>query len=350
MKDTTITITTGTIIRVILLLVGAALLWHLRDLVLIILTSIVIASAIEPAARALVKYKIPRVLAVIIVYLSFFGMFFVTIFLLLPPLLNETSTLLTSVPSYLKTLGAPSSISGDIISNTQTVVNGFSLGQITQDMNALVTGLSGNFFAAVSIMFGGVISFILIIVFSFYFAISKDGIEDFIRVVTPLKNETYILDLWSRTKIKIGLWMQGQLLLGLLISVMTYLGLSILGVKYALVLAVIAGIMELIPVFGPILSSVPAIAIAFSTGGLSFALIVGAMYVIIQQFENHLIYPLVVTKVVGVPPILVILALLIGFQLAGILGVLLAVPLAAAIQEIFNDMDKARHNPVKQNG
>jgi len=349
MKDTTFTITTSTVIRIILLLTGAALLWHLRDLVLIVLTSIVIASAIEPASRTLVRYKIPRILSVIIVYLGFFGIFFVTIFFLLPPLFNETSSLFTSLPSYLKTIGAPNALSGDIISNTQTVVNGFSPGQISQDMDALVKGLSGNFFAAMSIMFGGVVSFILIVVFSFYFAISKEGIEDFLRVITPRKNEIYILDLWHRAKMKIGLWMQGQLLLGLLIGVMTYLGLSILGVKYALVLAVIAGIMELIPVFGPILSAVPAIAVAFSTSGLSFALIVGAMYVIIQQFENHLIYPLVVTKVVGVPPILVILALLIGFQLAGILGVLLAVPVAAAFQELFSDIEKARHSSEMAN-
>lgn len=144
--------------------------------------------------------------------------------------------------------------------------------------------------------------------------------------------------------------MQGQFLLAVLIGVLTYLGLSILGIQYALVLAVIAAVFELIPLFGPILAAIPAVAIAFANGGIAIALIVVALYLIIQQFENHLIYPLVVTKVVGVPPILVILALLIGAKLAGVLGMLLAVPVAAAFQELFTDIEKARHLPEENNG
>lgn len=342
MGETSFTITTGTIVRIILLCTLAALLWYLRELVLIVLASIVIASAIEPAARGLRKYKIPRVIAILFVYLAFFGAFFSVIFFLLPPVLDETAAMLTTLPSYLESVGVHNTLNNSAILETRTLLNDFSLRSTTNDINTFMAGLSGDFLLAMSVIFGGAFSFVLIVVFSFYFAVNERGVEEFLRVVTPVRHESYVLGLWRRTQQKIGLWMQGQFLLAILIATLTYLGLSIMGIPYALVLAVIAGVMELIPVFGPILAAIPAIAVAAGSGGVSIAFAVAAFYIIIQQFENHLIYPLVVTKVVGVPPMLVILALLIGAKLAGILGILLSVPLAAAAQELFNDMDKAR--------
>jgi len=350
MKDMTFSITTGTIVRVILLLAAAALLWYLRELALIVLTSIVIASAIEPAAKGLMRYKVPRVFAVIGVYLMFFGAFFGVVFFLLPPVLDETAALLASLPTYLEAIGATEALSNGTILETRSLLNDFSFGQSIRDFNTFLSGMSGDFLSAMAVIFGGVVSFILIVVFSFYFAVNERGIEEFLRVMTPLKHEDYVLGLWRRAQHKIGLWMQGQLLLAVLIGVLTFLGLSILGIQYALVLAVIAGVMELIPVFGPILAAIPAVAIAFVTGGPAVALMVAALYLIIQQFENHLIYPLVVTKVVGVPPILVILSLLIGAELAGILGMLLAVPVVAAVQELFTDIEKSRHGVEQENG
>jgi predicted PurR-regulated permease PerM len=113
-------------------------------------------------------------------------------------------------------------------------------------------------------------------------------------------------------------------------------------VKHALLLAVIAALFEIIPVFGPILAAVPAILIGFVDGGFTVGVLVIALYVIFQQFENHLIYPLVVTRVVGVPPLLVILALIIGAELAGFVGIILSVPVAAAIQELAKDIESGR--------
>ena len=182
----------------------------------------------------------------------------------------------------------------------------------------------------------------LIIVFSFYFAVVETGVDDFLRIIVPSNYRSYVLDLWRRSQKKIGLWMQGQILLAVIIGVLVYLGLTVLGIPHALLLAVLAALFELIPVFGPILASVPAILIGFVDGGLTLGLLVIAFYVIIQQFENHLIYPLVVTKVVGVPPLLVILALIIGAKLAGFLGILLSVPMAAAIQEFVTDIQNRR--------
>ena len=132
------------------------------------------------------------------------------------------------------------------------------------------------------------------------------------------------------------------MVLGLIVGVLLYLGLTILGVPNALLLAVLAGLFELIPVFGQILAAIPALALGFADGGFTAFLLVGGLYLIVQQFEAHLIYPVVVKKVVGVPPLLVILALIVGAKLAGFLGILLSVPIAAAIQEFVSDVDREK--------
>jgi predicted PurR-regulated permease PerM len=190
-------------------------------------------------------------------------------------------------------------------------------------------------------------SFILIIVISFYLAVQDDGVANFLRIITPVKHERYIIDLWKRSQRKIGLWMQGQLVLGLIIGVLTYLGLSILGVQNALLLAVIAAMFELIPVFGPILAAVPAVAFGLIEGGVALGLLVVGLYAIIQQFESQLIHPLVVKKIIGIPALIAILALIVGAQLAGFLGILLSVPLAAVMMEYLGDVEKRKVQQLK---
>ncbi|HWU24433.1 MAG TPA: AI-2E family transporter, partial [Candidatus Paceibacterota bacterium] len=187
-----------------------------------------------------------------------------------------------------------------------------------------------------------IFSFALVIVLSFYFAMQETGVEDFLRVVTPQSKEEYVINLWLRAKKKIGLWMQGQVLSSLIGGVFAYLILLLWGIPYAFLLAIFTAMLMLIPIFGSILSAIPPIILAYSTGGISLAVIIAAFYLVINQFESHIVHPLVVNKVVGIPPLLVILALIVGGELAGFLGVLLAIPLAAALREFLNDYDKGK--------
>lgn len=339
---TTIDISSGTIIRVILFLILVALLYYLRDLVLIVITAIVIASAIEPAAKWFMRYRLPRVLAVLLVYVLVIFFFLGLFYFFLPPILEETAGFLASLPTYLESLNSTDSFPGSSFLNSAGGTESFSLGNYVSELQSSFANITGGFLKTLSAIFGGVFSLLLIIIFSFYFAVQETGIDDFIKVVTPVKHQKYAVGLWRRSQHKIGLWMQGQLLLALIIGVLVYLGLTILGVPYAFLLAILAAVAELIPVFGPILAGIPAAFIAFIDGGSSFMFMVIGLYLIIQQFENYLIYPLVVTKVVGVPPLLVILALIIGAQLAGFLGIILSVPVAAAIQELVNDVKKVK--------
>ncbi len=341
-KQLVVNITTGTIIKAILLVVLFIALFYLKELVLVILTSVVIASAIEPATRWFVKYRFPRLVAVMIVYLLFLTFLLGFFYFFLPPVLSEVINFLAVLPDYLDKFDSSSPFQESVLLGTQSVVDTFSIANVITELRALFSNVSESFLATITLVFGGVFSFILIIVFSFYFAVQETGIDDFLRVISPVKYQKNIINLWRRSQVKIGLWMQGQIILAVIVGVLVYLGLMILEVRYALLLAVIAAVFELIPVFGPILSSIPAIMIGFVDGGATAGLLVIGLYIIIQQFENHLIYPLVVTKVVGVPPLLVILALLIGAQLAGFLGVILAVPIAAVIQELVSDIQRKK--------
>ena len=340
MKNLSVTITTGTIVMVLVVLGLAALLYFLRDLVLIVLTAVVIASAIEPGVSWWVKNGVPRILAVLLMYLSVAIVFFGILFLFIPPVLNDAATFLTKLPETLTTLNISDATHG--LLPWGSVADTVSSAQVLKNISAALADSAGGAFTTLSVVFGGITSFILIVVFSFYFSIQETGVDDFLRVVTPVREQAYVLHLWKRSQEKIGKWMQGQLILAVIVGILLYLGLTILGVPYALLLAVLAGVFELIPVFGQILAAIPAIAIALGAGGATEALLVVGLYVLIQQFEAHLIYPVVVKKVVGVPPLMVILSLLAGFKLFGFLGVLLSVPIAGAIQEFVSDVDREK--------
>ena len=342
MKEAAISITTGTIVKTALIGIGLFFLYYLRELVLVVLTAVVIASACEPAVRFFMRARLPRLVAVIVLYLLIFTFLFGMFYLFLPTVLNDTQAFVAALPDYLQTVStlvsledfaflfglAPGAAAGDVIAEINNSLN-------------LATFFGSSFSAAASVV-GSIFSLILILVFSFYFTVAETGVDDFLRIIAPKRYKSYLLNLWFRSRHKIGLWMQGQVLLGVIVGVLVYLSLTIIGVKHALLLAVLAAVLELIPVFGPTISAVPAVLIAFADGGVTMGLIVIALYIIIQQFENHLIYPLVVTKVVGVPPLLVILGLIIGWNIAGFLGILLSVPISAALQEFVNDWSKGK--------
>ena len=134
--------------------------------------------------------------------------------------------------------------------------------------------------------------------------------------------------------------MQGQILLSVIVGILVYLGLLIIGVPYALLLAVFTALAEIIPIFGSLMAGTVAIVVAYSSGGVALAVIVLGLFIVVNQFESNLIYPLIVKKVVGVPPLLVIVALIAGYTLAGFLGALLSVPVSAVLLEIISDFDK----------
>lgn len=347
-KDTVISITAGTIVKALAILVGAWVLWTLRDLVMVVITAVILASSIEPGIKFLSKYKIHRIPAVLLTYLGSAALFLGLIFAFVPPMVNEAAEITQNLPSMVQSidkniLGDKGILVGALGGDKATGISSVSLGleNLFSKISNSSSGTQG-VFGTLSTIFSSFFSFVLIVVLSFYFAMQERGIENFLRIILPFKSEEYAINLWERSRVKIGKWMQGQILLGVLIFVLVYLGLTIFSVPYAMSLALLAGVFEIIPVFGPILSAIPGVILAFTTGGPTIAVIVALYYLLVQQFESHLIYPLVVRKVVGVPPILVILALIIGAELGGFLGVLISVPVAASLMELVEDIERKK--------
>lgn len=315
-------------------------LYFLRDIFLALLVAVVLASAVDPAATWLSRFGLPRVVGVLIIYVTIFVLMFSILFFFVPPLFQDFSTLAYSLPKQINSFVSKNSAWNSIVSFSDNLAPEFSIQEIVS-RGLFDSAIPGNVYDLFKTLFNGIFSFVLIVVVSFYLAVQKDGVENFLKVITPAKKEAEVLSLWQRTEIKIGRWIQGQLLLSLLIGPMVYVGLKLFGIKYALLLAILAGLFELIPYFGPVLSAVPAVSLGFADN-FTLGLMIIAFYVIIQQFENHLLYPLVMKKIIGINPIIVIMAFLVGYQLAGFLGMILAVPAAALLMEYIHDLDKRK--------
>lgn len=354
-KNITVTISTNTIIKVILFGLLLVALYFLRNFVLVILTSVVIASFIRSAVRRLGKFGKHKTLSVVLIYLVSIFILVLIFYLFVPVLVVETSNLVSSISEFLSESDLIHKIQEGGLTQAKTFMESLSekisFEELITNTRDFVSNLSSGFFQTLSLIFGGFINFIFIIVISFYLSIQKQGIENFLRIVTPAKHEEYVISLWDRSQRKIAYWIQGQMLLGILVGVLIYLGLTILGVQYALFIAVLAAIFELIP-FGMVLAAIPAISFAYLDGGLTLALMVTGFYIIVHQFESYLFVPLVIEKVVGISPLVVILSLLIGAQLAGFWGLILAIPVAVPIVEYMKDVQKrkkhANHFPARE--
>lgn len=343
-KEIRVSITSGTIVTTLFIVIGAYVFWLLRDLVLLVLTAIIIASAIEPQIVFFIRHHVPRFIAALIVYVLGFGSVFVLLYLFFPPIIADATNFLSAMPRYLDTLNISSAF-GNITQATtfvgeQTGIQSFI--QTLLSLQSIALASSGGVLQLLITFFGGIFSLALVIVLSFYFALQDTGVDDFLRLVLPAAHEEYAVDLWKRSQKKIGLWMQGQILLSVIVGILVYLGLLILGVPYALLIAVFTAFAEIIPIFGSLMAGAVAVIVGFSDGGISLAVIVLGLYIVVNQFESNLIYPLIVKKIIGIPPLLVIVALIAGYTLAGFLGTLLSVPLAAVALEFISDFDKKK--------
>lgn len=341
-----ININFGSMFKFLIAVLAAFLAFKLKGLILILLISVVLASVIEPGTKWFVRRKIPRLAAVILMYIIIGLVVAGTISFVLPPLLVQTIEAINGLPKYIQTIDILAPFHDQWLTGVETVLPGLpeviSVGDLGGEITKAISNFSGGLFDTMSNFFGGMISFILVIVLSFYLSVREDGVGEFLGIVTPIEYEPYVRGLWRRTQNKIGRWMQGQILLGLLVGALTYVGLLLLGVPHPFLLAVVAGVFEIIPVVGLIISVIPAFFLAFLDGGLGLGLLVLAVYLFIQQIEGHLIYPLVVNKIIGVPPLLVIIALVAGAELAGLVGALLAVPISVALMEYLDDFEKRK--------
>jgi predicted PurR-regulated permease PerM len=180
----------------------------------------------------------------------------------------------------------------------------------------------------------------IVLVLTFYMVVEEKKARSYFRNLAPAEYQPYIEHLLQKIQEKIGAWLQGQILLGLIVGCLVFFGLSLLQVKYALLLAIMAGLLEVIPYVGPIVSVIPAAIIAFAQAPV-LGIFVLALYIVIQQLENHILVPKIMQKVTGLNPIISIAALLIGMKVGGLAGAILAIPLATlcvvVLEDLFHD-------------
>ena len=351
-KEIRVSITPGTVIAALFIIAGAYVFWLLRDLAFLVLTAIVIASAIEPGVMFFIRSRFPRFVAALLVYVLVFGSIFSLFYFFFPPIVADATGFLSSAPRFLDALNIPASFPAGITNAANVIGSQHQTQSFIQTLLSLQSAFyasSGGILQILITFFGGIFSLMLVIVLSFYFALQETGVDDFLRLVAPAAYEEYVVDLWKRSQKKIGLWMQGQILLSVIVGILIYLGLLIIGIPYALLLSVFTAMAEIIPIFGSLAAGTVTVIVGYANGGIALAAIVAGLYIVVNQFESNLIYPLIVKKIVGVPPILVIVALIAGYTLAGFLGVLLSVPVAAVVLELLTDFDKRKRREMRAN-
>jgi predicted PurR-regulated permease PerM len=346
-SKTTIAIDTATMFRVVFVGLLFVFLFYIRDLLLIFFTALVIASFIEPVVDKFKKYHIPRLLTVMAIFTVSILFIAGLLYILIPTLFAELASLVQLISKFLPDQSFLHTFDQATVQSTKklftSITNNVPLQQVVQSANSILFSLSGGIADTLAFTFGGIFNIALTVILAFYLSIQEKGVENFLRIITPKEHESYVVSLWNRTEKKIGLWIQGQLLLGLIVGLIIFIMLSLFRVEYALLLALLVFILELIP-FGLILATIPGILFAYAQGGVFFAFKIFLGYLIVGQIETYSIAPLITKRMVGVPPIVMILSVLIGAQLAGAWGIMLAIPASVLILEYIDDIEKAKRD------
>jgi predicted PurR-regulated permease PerM len=329
-----INITTLTVIKIILIFVLFYFLYLVREILAVLFISLILAAAVDPWIDWMQEKKIPRGVGILFIYLVMLTAISTVVYLIIPPIVEQVSELTTQFPELLEKIVSGMNFLRDYVSEHGILEN---IRDNIGSFEANFENAAGGVFSTVSGIVGGIVTFFLVLVITFYMVVEENAIKKIIWSIAPQKHQVYIMQLVNRMQKKVGLWLRGQLILSLIIFTLTYIGLSILGVEYALVLALIAGLTEFVPYLGPILAAIPAIFLSFTQAPM-LAVFVAVLYYIIQLVENNIIVPKLMQKVVGLNPIVSIAVLLIGFKIAGVVGAVLSIPVATAVSVFVRDI------------
>lgn len=321
---------------------AVVILWSaylVRDVLLLIYVSGLLAIGFSPIVRLIERQKVlpigtrrfPRWLAILVLYVVILGTLTGIGFMIIPPLVDQGRQLWTALPDMLNR-AQDFLIAKGILKEHVTWQQVVARAPDTGGGEAVGTVLG-----AVAGVVGGLFGLLTILILTFYILVEADSLRDTMLKLFPARTRRRVAGASSDITVKVSAWLGGQLLLGGIIGASSAVGLWLLGIPFFYVLALISGIGEMVPVVGPILSAIPAVAVA-STVSLEKMALVIAFFVVQQQLENHVLVPKVMSRQVGVSAVTVIVALLIGGNLLGIVGAILAVPSAAIVQVLFTEL------------
>lgn len=285
------------------------------DIIMQFFVALLIMAILNPFVTRLSRYKIPRAASVFLAYLLLFGIIGFSISAIVPPLADQTTSFINNLPRFLDDLGFSFVFSDQVI----------------QQLVAQVAALPSEVAKLTVSIFSNIVAVVAVLVFAFYMLLERDKLDVQLGYVFGQKRKKEVgrfIDLLERN---LGSWARAQLTLMLIIGLTSYIGLRLIGIPFALPLAILAGILEIIPYIGPIVAAIPAVLIGFGLSPLQ-GIAVAALAFLIQQLENYLFVPKIIQKSTGVSPIVTLFALAIGFRLAGIVGFLIAIPVFIALR------------------
>lgn len=308
----------------IFLVGGVILLYLLKEILIVIFIAYIIVASLNPVVEFLRRRRVPRTIAVL---LTFFTTLFFTVLLiapLIPFFASQIQQLAKSFPVYLHSAASAIGVQLELGEIGKLV----SPEQLGQNAFALAGGVFGGFFTIVST-----------VAISFYLLLSYDSAKKNVAGLFPLHHQEKAIRTIDQVNSKLGAWLQGQFLLSLSIGLITWATLTVLGMPFALPLAVLAGLFEIVPTVGPIISAIPAVIVALTISP-NMAIIVIALYMAIQLIENHLLVPRIMSRAVGLNPVIVIVGVIVGSKLLGIPGALLSVPFISLLVLVSKNIDE----------
>jgi len=324
---------------IIAILAFCYVLYLIRSTAFLFLVAMFLAAVVDPFADWSEKYKIPRGVSVIFLYILAIAAIGVMLTMFVPIIIDQVSSLVVDLSSFTDRL-----VRGEMTFPFDKEVRPFLEDFIqTIDLKEYISGalsslqsVGTSVFQVLVDIFNGIFNFVLALVIAFFFVVDKKGISKFFQSLLPARYEPYFTKRAKLVQYKIGDWVRGQLLLCLAIGILTFIGLAVLGVKYTFTLALLAAFTELIPYVGPVIAAIPALLVALNQHPwLAFWVLI--LMIIIQQAENNIIVPLVMKRSVGLTPVVTILAMMVGFQFFGIVGMILGIPVATSIGVFVKD-------------
>lgn len=328
-QTTNVNISTVTIIKIVLIGLAIWFLAAVSQVLVIVFVALVLAAAIDPWITRLERLGMARGWAMAIIFVGAAALLSLIVILFVPLVVDQLGKFTQAFPKLYERVFS-------LYQNNQDSVALETIQKGLENLNAALSDVTKGIFSSVFGFFGGLVSVIGVLVLTFYMTLEEKGMKRIAIDLAPAKYRPYLIQLFNRIEDKLGDWLRGQLILGLIIGTLTLIGLLLLKVEFAVVLALIAGVTELIPIIGPFIGAIPAVIVAFSQDPI-LALFVMGLYVVIQQLENNLIVPRVMSKATGLNPVIVIVAILVGGKLAGITGVILAVPTMIIIMTFLED-------------
>lgn len=335
MSGQTLDISWKTISRIFIASFLFYIIFLARDIVIWFFFALVISILLQPAVNFLRKIHIPKILAITLIYLSIFGFLGILIYLTAPIFVYEIKQFSQSLPDYFERISP-------VLRQL-----GFNIAQGFQEVTSILIGnlekSSKSVISAILTFFGGLLSTIFILTIAFFLSLEEKGVEKALIILSPKKYEEYIMGLFKRAQNKVAGWFGARILACLFVGVASFIVFYVFGIKYAFILALLAGILNFIPYIGPWITSILLFVFVASTSNswfLVFYILAG--FLLIQLLENTLLTPILMKRMIDLPPVLVLLALLVGSQVFGFLGTIFAVPVFGIVYEFLKEFLEKR--------